>query len=67
MSFVRITSSMKADMLRNGGFRERDIVGNAKYAVSMVNNRYVKVFRKPTRSGEVKTGIFDLKTHRWRG
>lgn len=52
---------------KSGGYRERDIVNNAKCAVVGKNHRYVKVIRKPNRNGETKTAIFDMKFCSWRG
>ena len=53
-------------MLHSGGYRERDIVHNAKCFVVGKNPRYVKVIRKPNRFGETKTALFDMKTASWR-
>ena len=67
MAFIKPTKVMKYAMLHSGGYRERDIVHHAQCYVSGKNTRYVKVVRKPDRSGERKTALFDMKTCSWRG
>ena len=67
MGFIKMTPVMKSAMKTSGGYRERDIVNNAKCVVNIGNSgRYVKVIRKPNRYGETKTAVFDMKTCCWR-
>ena len=66
MAFIKKTRVMEHAMLHSGGYRERDIVHNAKCFVVGKNPRYVKVIRKLNRFGETKTALFDMKTASWR-
>lgn len=46
MPFVKVTKKQKNDMLRSGGYRERDIVSKARFAVKGNKGRTV-TFYKP--------------------
>ncbi|MGN0812207.1 MAG: hypothetical protein ACI4MQ_01700 [Candidatus Coproplasma sp.] len=68
MPFIKLSKSEKKKMLSTAGYRERDIVDNAKCVVNVGNGgRYIKVVSKPDRYGDTKTAIYDTKTRSWRG
>lgn len=51
MPFVKVTKKQKNDMLRSGGYRERDIVSKARFAVKGNKGRTVTFYKPHTRHG----------------
>lgn len=65
MPFVKVTNRQKNDMLRSGGYRERDIVSKARFTVKGNKGRTV-TFYKPIKfysciescmAGEIGTSV----------
>lgn len=52
MPFVKVTKKQKNDMLRSGGYRERDIVSKARFAVKGNKGRTVTFYKPHTRHGK---------------
>lgn len=55
MPFVKVTKKQKNDMLRSGGYRERDIVSKARFAVKGNKGRTVTFYKPHTRQGKSLT------------
>lgn len=51
MPFIKVTKKQKNDMLRSGGYRERDIVSKAKFAVKGNKGRTVTFYKKHNNHG----------------
>lgn len=72
MPFVKVTKKQKNDMLRSGGYRERDIVSKARFAVKGNKGRTVTFYKPHTRHGKhdytkFETCMYDVKNKRWVG
>lgn len=70
MPFVKVTNRQKQDMLRSGGFRERDIVSKARFAVKGNGGRTIKFYKPHIRRGKYdfatyETCMYDVKSKRW--
>lgn len=60
MPFVKVTKKQKNDMLRSGGYRERDIVSRAKFAVKGNKGRTVTFYKKHNNTA-ILTTVQSLK------
>lgn len=73
MAFFKVSSTQKKQMLRNSGYRERDIVSNSKFAVLGNRGRTVKFFKAHDTGGDrydttkYDTCTYDLKSKKWVG
>lgn len=70
MPFVKVTKKQKNDMLRSGGYRERDIVSKAKFAVKGNKGRTVTFYKAHKPCGKYdytkyETCMYDVKSRRW--
>lgn len=69
MPFVKVTNRQKNDMLRSGGYRERDIVSKARFTVKGNKGRTVTFYKPYARHGKCdftkfETCTYDVKNKR---